>query len=353
MAAGGIYDHLGGGFARYSTERHWLVPHFEKMLYDNAQLAARLPARLAGHRRRRVPPGRRGDARLPAAAPDAQPAGRHPLRRGRRQRGRGGQVLRLVARRGRGGRGPAAVEWYGVTAARQLGGLQHPVPAPRSRAAPAARGRGGPGRPSSTAGSSGSGPDWTTRCSPNGTPWPSPPWPKPASPSAGADWVERGGGDRRLPAAGACAASPDGRWLRTWQGGRRRGATWPTPSTTPGWSRPSPGWPRRPARPAGSPRPATAADALLGLVLGRRRRRPVHHRARRRARSSPARRTPRTGPTPSANSVAAVALLRLAALTGEARYTDAGTGHLPPARAARGQASVAFTDLVAAADLLV
>jgi uncharacterized protein YyaL (SSP411 family) len=38
MACGGIYDHLGGGFARYSTERTWTVPHFEKMLYDNAQL---------------------------------------------------------------------------------------------------------------------------------------------------------------------------------------------------------------------------------------------------------------------------------------------------------------------------
>jgi uncharacterized protein len=38
MADGGIYDHLGGGFARYSTDAQWLVPHFEKMLYDNAQL---------------------------------------------------------------------------------------------------------------------------------------------------------------------------------------------------------------------------------------------------------------------------------------------------------------------------
>jgi len=38
MALGGIYDHLGGGFHRYSTERTWTVPHFEKMLYDNAQL---------------------------------------------------------------------------------------------------------------------------------------------------------------------------------------------------------------------------------------------------------------------------------------------------------------------------
>ncbi|HLH57217.1 MAG TPA: thioredoxin domain-containing protein [Verrucomicrobiae bacterium] len=39
MAAGGIHDQLGGGFARYSVDAQWLVPHFEKMLYDNAQLA--------------------------------------------------------------------------------------------------------------------------------------------------------------------------------------------------------------------------------------------------------------------------------------------------------------------------
>jgi uncharacterized protein len=39
MAAGGIYDHLGGGFHRYSVDARWLVPHFEKMLYDNALLA--------------------------------------------------------------------------------------------------------------------------------------------------------------------------------------------------------------------------------------------------------------------------------------------------------------------------
>ena len=38
MANGGIHDHLGGGFARYSTDQKWLVPHFEKMLYDNALL---------------------------------------------------------------------------------------------------------------------------------------------------------------------------------------------------------------------------------------------------------------------------------------------------------------------------
>lgn len=40
MAQGGIYDHLGGGFSRYSTDANWKVPHFEKMLYDNGQLVS-------------------------------------------------------------------------------------------------------------------------------------------------------------------------------------------------------------------------------------------------------------------------------------------------------------------------
>ena len=38
MARGGIYDHVGGGFCRYSTDNKWMIPHFEKMLYDNGQL---------------------------------------------------------------------------------------------------------------------------------------------------------------------------------------------------------------------------------------------------------------------------------------------------------------------------
>ena len=50
MAKGGIYDQLGGGFARYSTDERWHVPHFEKMLYDNAQLIPNyLEAYLLGH----------------------------------------------------------------------------------------------------------------------------------------------------------------------------------------------------------------------------------------------------------------------------------------------------------------
>jgi uncharacterized protein YyaL (SSP411 family) len=48
VCEGGIYDHLGGGFARYSVDERWLVPHFEKMLYDNAQLLELLAT--ANHR---------------------------------------------------------------------------------------------------------------------------------------------------------------------------------------------------------------------------------------------------------------------------------------------------------------
>jgi uncharacterized protein YyaL (SSP411 family) len=48
ICEGGIYDHLGGGFSRYSVDEKWLVPHFEKMLYDNAQLLELLPL---AHRR--------------------------------------------------------------------------------------------------------------------------------------------------------------------------------------------------------------------------------------------------------------------------------------------------------------
>src|SRR5690606_2201693 len=40
IASGGIYDHVGGGFARYSVDGRWHVPHFEKMLYDNALLVS-------------------------------------------------------------------------------------------------------------------------------------------------------------------------------------------------------------------------------------------------------------------------------------------------------------------------
>ena len=48
MARGGVYDHIGGGFHRYSVDAHWGVPHFEKMLYDQGQLLLRVYAETRG-----------------------------------------------------------------------------------------------------------------------------------------------------------------------------------------------------------------------------------------------------------------------------------------------------------------
>lgn len=98
MYRGGLFDHVGGGFSRYSTDRRWLVPHFEKMLYDNALLAM---AYLEAYQQS-------GPLLLPDCGPAHaglctggahRPSGRILLRPGRRQRGGRGQVLRLYARR--------------------------------------------------------------------------------------------------------------------------------------------------------------------------------------------------------------------------------------------------------------
>ncbi len=62
MAAGGIYDHIGGGFARYSTDERWLIPHFEKMLYDNALLVAYVCRGISSHEAAGLPSGGDGDA---------------------------------------------------------------------------------------------------------------------------------------------------------------------------------------------------------------------------------------------------------------------------------------------------
>ena len=100
MASGGIYDQVGGGFARYSVDARWTVPHFEKMLYDNALLArAYLHGWLAS-----------GDALLRRtceetldwALREMRAPGRRLLQLARRrQRRRRGQVLRLDGRRAR------------------------------------------------------------------------------------------------------------------------------------------------------------------------------------------------------------------------------------------------------------
>ena len=98
MAAGGIYDQLGGGFARYSTDDYWLVPHFEKMLYDNALLTrAYLHAYLVTGEPR-YQRGRRGDVGY-VLRDLRRPRRRLLLRRGRRLRRASRASSTLVARR--------------------------------------------------------------------------------------------------------------------------------------------------------------------------------------------------------------------------------------------------------------
>ena len=85
MAAGGIYDHVGGGFHRYSTDARWLVPHFEKMLYDNALLALAYLEALSGDRPRTTSPTSRARSCATSTREMTSPGGRLLLGDRRRQ----------------------------------------------------------------------------------------------------------------------------------------------------------------------------------------------------------------------------------------------------------------------------
>ena len=101
ICEGGIYDHLGGGFSRYSVDERWLVPHFEKMLYDNAQLLELLADRAPAQRQAALSPARPGNGRMAQARNDDGRGGVLGFARCRLRR-RGGQILCLVTRRGDG-----------------------------------------------------------------------------------------------------------------------------------------------------------------------------------------------------------------------------------------------------------
>ena len=98
MAEGGIYDQLGGGFSRYSVDPYWMIPHFEKMLYDNGQLLAVVAQAASATGEPLFRRDRRGNGGLDDPRPARSPRrllfdARRRLRRPRRQ------VLRLDARR--------------------------------------------------------------------------------------------------------------------------------------------------------------------------------------------------------------------------------------------------------------
>ena len=108
MAAGGMYDLLGGGFHRYSVDDRWLVPHFEKMLYDNALLAATYLHGWLVTGNERYREVTRADDRVHAARAAAA-GGRLRLGAGRRHRRRRGPDLHLDRGGGRARGSPGAV----------------------------------------------------------------------------------------------------------------------------------------------------------------------------------------------------------------------------------------------------
>ena len=165
MAAGGMYDVVGGGFHRYSVDADWLVPHFEKMLYDNALLVARVPARVARHRRGALPRGRPSRRSSTCSASSrcrraASPRRRTPTRTASRGSPTPGRRTEGV---------PA-----GAARAVRARPLDHPRRARPERTA----------RLLASCASSARSRPATTRRSPPGTGSPSPRWPRPAAGSS-------------------------------------------------------------------------------------------------------------------------------------------------------------------------
>jgi uncharacterized protein YyaL (SSP411 family) len=351
MASGGIYDHLGGGFSRYSVDAFWMVPHFEKMLYDQAGLARVYLHgwQVTGHERwRQVLEETIGyvlrDLGSPEgglySAEDADSEGEE----GRFYVWHDDDFLALL-----GPSGPAAAEWYGVTKSGNFEGaniLHRPVrgdllrppeiEAARSTLFTARLDRVRPGLDDKVL------TEWNAMFLSS------------LAEAAGAtgrtDWLDAAVALGEFLLASLRRPS-DGRWLRSWQreGGARVLAyaadyAWLVDAFT------------RVGEATGQARWITSArstaDEMLSLfwddevgglfTTG-------HDAERLIVRSKDL----LDGATPSANSVAAVALLRLAALTGEERYATRAEEMLRLVAEPLANHGSALTHGLAAVDLLV
>ena len=347
MASGGIYDHLGGGFARYSVDAFWMVPHFEKMLYDQAGLVrAYLHAwQATGEPRFRQVVEETvayvlRDLRAPEggfySAEDADSEGEEGLF----------YVWRYDDVHAIGG--PAAVAWYGVTPAGNFEGaniLHRPVrgdlvrpaeiEAARARLFEVREGRVRPGLDDKVL------TEWNAMFT-----------------SALAEAAAALGRDDWLAAAVAngdfllsSLRREDGRWLRSWQrdGGARHLAyavdhAWLVDTFT------------RLAEATGQARwieaARSAADALVELFAdpdG-----PGFFTVGSDAEQLIVRQKDLyDGATPSANSVAGVALFRLSALTGKRSYAEQSLALQSGMAEMLGEHPGAFTHLLAAVDMAV
>ena len=349
MASGGIYDHLGGGFARYSTDRTWLVPHFEKMLYDNAQLLQLYVHawQVTGLERYRQVAEETAGYLL--RAPMRSPAGGIHSAEDADSEGTEGKFYVWTLDQVRTTGGDAAVDWYGVTRAGNWEGVNilNRIPARgellrppevsegRRRLFEAREKRVRPGLDDKVV------TEWNAMAAA-------------ALASAGStlgrsDWIAAGVeiadfllDQLRRPA--------DGRWLRSWQGGRpgrnlayavdhawlidaftrladaTGEARWISHATDAATDL------LRLFRDGESGGLFTTGDDAEALLV---RSKDVYD-----------------GATPSANSVAAVALLRLGALTGSERFTRAGIEILELMAPLLARQPMAFTNFLAAVDLV-
>ncbi len=346
MASGGIYDHLAGGFARYSTDRTWLVPHFEKMLYDNALLARTyLHAWQAtgAERYRQVvtetldyllaPPMRQGRGGI-CSAEDADSEGVE----GRFYVWDRAEVEAVA--------GAGVADWYGVTGAGNWEGhsiLTRPARGDLTRPAPIEAGRRlllehrdlrvRPALDDKVL-----------------TEW---------NAMAVAALAEAGAAMGEAAWVGAAVdiatflvdeLRVEGRWRRSWQGGRARHLAYAADHAwlIEAFTRLS----EATGRAAWLERATETAAAMLDLfwdeATG------GLHTAGGDAGALIARpKDTYDGAIPSANSVAAAALLRLGALTGDERWTAHAGAIIDVMGPALAKAPTAFATLVAAADLAV
>ncbi|MGP8059756.1 MAG: thioredoxin domain-containing protein [Acidimicrobiales bacterium] len=350
MAAGGIYDHLAGGFARYATDRRWLVPHFEKMLTDQALLAR-------GYLHGWQATGQASYLQVATetldyvlaelAAPggglfsseDADAAGVE----GGHATFTADQARAALRAAGRPELAEGALAWYGIEEAGNWEGtnvLHRPLGAPLSRPADieaarvallaARRERPRPALDNKVL------TEWNAMAAST------------LAEAAGAT------GNRRWATAAEAVVEfcfdelrrADGRWLRSWQDGRARHLAvaadyaWLVDACTRlGELTGSAGW---------TERAAGVADALLDVFWDREGPGGLFTTGHDGEGLVVRPKDLLDGAVPSANSVAGLALLRLGLLTGEARYADHGERILSLAAPLLAEHPLAVADLLGA-----
>ena len=352
MAAGGIYDHLGGGFARYAVDGVWLVPHFEKMLYDNALL---IRLYLHGWQLTGEPRFRQVLAEtIEYVLRDLrQPGGGTSSAEDADSEGVEGKFYVWTDTRGaRGPRRAAPTSPATGTASARAATSSTAPPSPTA-CTPAASWPGPPrwrrpARRCSRPGRSGCGPGSTTRCSPSGTPTSCRRWPRRARRPAS----RRGSTRRSRPPSSSsptCAATTVAGCA---PGRRDAGARHLAYATDHGALVDAF---TRLAEATGEARwiaeARAAADALLDLFWD------AEHggvfTTGHDAEALIARpKDLMDNATPGANGLAAVGLLRLAALTGDERYREHGEAIVRLLGALAVEHPTAFGHVLAAVDLV-